>query len=99
MSMAGGPNAFSGAGCRARGRTSASATADAATQREPRNPRASNDAASGREAVQLGLTIELPPQNAALRAHGTGADVDEDTLHRREIDHQPPGVAPHIRSR
>ena len=41
-----------------------------------------------RQAVKLGLAVELAPQHAGLSARGARRRVDPDPLHRREIDHE-----------
>ena len=42
-----------------------------------------------REAVDLGLAVELAPGHACLSARRAGGAVDADPLHRGDIDHQP----------
>ena len=47
--------------------------AEAAAERQAGDPGAADDAAGRREPVQLRLAVELPPEDAALRAHGARA--------------------------
>ena len=62
--------------------------AQAAAQRQPGDAGRRDRAARDGEPVGRSLAIQLAPQHAALRAHGTRARVDVDPLHRRQVDHQ-----------
>ncbi len=60
--------------------------ADAAAQRESRNPGVRHRAARGGEAVDLGFAVEVGPKDATLGAGGAGDGVNVDALHAREVD-------------
>ena len=62
--------------------------ADAAAERQARDPGAADNPARRREAVHLGLAIELFPQGATLGPDGAAPRVDVDPLHRRQVDQQ-----------
>ena len=62
--------------------------AQASTEREAGNTGTADDAASGRQSVQLRLAIEFLPQHPTLRSNGPSGQVDVNPLHRRQIDHQ-----------
>ena len=61
---------------------------EAAAQREAGDARVRDGAARRREAVRLGLVIELAPEHAALRDDRARVRIDADALHRRQIDHE-----------
>jgi hypothetical protein len=61
---------------------------EAAAERQSGDASGADDAAGGGQTVKLGFTIELFPEDAALRACCALRGIDVDALHRREIDHQ-----------
>ena len=60
---------------------------DAAAERQPGNARVRDGPAGGSEAVDLSLTVELTPDNAAFRAGRARDWIDADALHQRQVDH------------
>ena len=60
-----------------------------ATERQPGDARAPDDTAGRRQTVDLRFAIELGPEDTTLCARHAGARVDVDSLHRRQVDHQP----------
>ena len=63
--------------------------ADPAAEREAGDPGRADHASRGDEAVGLRRAVEVEPGRAALRAGDTGARVDVDPRHQREVDHEP----------
>ena len=63
--------------------------ADAAAQADTADTGVAHDAAGGREAVGLGLVIDITPQGATLHVGRALAGVDGYRAHRGEVDDDP----------
>ena len=61
--------------------------ADAAPEREARDPGVGDDPAGCRQPELLGLAVELAPEHACLGRRGARLRIDADPLHRPQIDH------------
>ena len=48
-----------------------------------------DDPADRRQPEELRLAVELAPEHAGLSARGARRRIDSDSLHRREVDHEP----------
>jgi hypothetical protein len=63
--------------------------ADPPAERQARDPRVGDDPADRRQPEELRLAVELAPEHAGLGARGERRRIDSDSLHRREVDHEP----------
>ncbi len=62
--------------------------AEAAAEREPGDAGRRDEAEHRREAVELGLAVEVAERAAGLGARGPRRGVDRHAAHEREVDHQ-----------
>jgi hypothetical protein len=60
-----------------------------AAEGQPGDTGGRHDTARHGQAVQLGLSVQFSPSNAALCMHRAASDIHTDTPHRRQVDHQP----------
>ena len=63
--------------------------ADAAAERQPGDAGLRDDADRHREAVEMGLPVDVAKGGAALHPHGGGLGVDDHAAHVGEVDDEP----------
>src|SRR4030095_8938997 len=64
--------------------------ADASTQRQSGNTGVVDSPTRGGQAIHLGFTVDLPPQDASLRPDETPDRIDANAFHGTQIQHEPP---------